>query len=250
MTDCLNFGNPERPEVYWQLSEAIEGLADACRAFAVPIVSGNVSLYNETNGSPVAPTPIVGMVGLIEDRARVVRSGFRSAGDSVMLLGPAGAELGCSEYLAVSGCRSLGPPPRLDLELERRVQEVCRAAARRGLIASAHDCSEGGLAVTLSECCIAGEIGFRGEPMALESLAVEAQAAGDPARSDAILFGEGQSRIVVSCAAEHEQAIADLAADLDVPCRRLGIVGGGHVQWSGMLEVGLEEVRRAWHVEL
>ena len=246
VTDCLNFGNPERPEVYWQLSEAIDGLADACRALDVPVVSGNVSLYNETSGAAIAPTPIVGMVGLIEDRSRVVGSGFRDVGDVVVLLGPASAELGCGEYLALAGGGATGAPPRLDLDLERRVQEVCRTAARRGLLASAHDCSEGGLAVALAESCIAGGLGFRGEPAAFAALTADAARAGDPRRSDAVLFGEGQSRIVVSCAPEDEAAVADLAAELAVPCRRIGAVGGDRFQWTDELDLGLEEVRRAW----
>ena len=238
-TDCLNFGNPERPVVTWQLAEAIDGLAAACRALEVPIVSGNVSLYNETSGAAIAPTPIVGMVGLIEDRARVVGSGFRSAGDVVLLLGPVGAELGCSEYLALSGARELGPPPSLDLDLERRVQDVCRMAARRGVLASAHDCSEGGLAVALAESCIAGQAGFVGD--------AERPPWGGELRRDAILFGESQSRIVVSCRPEALTALETLAGDRGVTLRHLGRVGGDRFQWGDAFDVSMEEVTRAWN---
>ncbi len=246
VTDCLNFANPERAEAYWQLCEAIDGLAEACRALDVPIVSGNVSLYNETNGTSIMPTPIVGMVGLIEDRARLVRSGFQSEGDVVLLLGPGGAELTCSEYLALGGATSLGPPPALDLDLERRVQLACRSAARTGLLASAHDCSEGGLAVALAESCIAGGIGFRGDPRALDPLLDAAQAEHGQRRADAVLFGEGQSRIVVSCRPENLAGLAVVVSDYDVPLRRLGQVGGERFQWSQSLDLTLEEVTHAW----
>ena len=301
VTDCLNFGNPERPEVYWQLSEAIDGLAEACDVLGVPVVSGNVSLYNETSGAAIAPTPIVGMVGLIEDRTHVVGSAFGADGDVVFLLGPAGAELGCSEYLAASSeelpaChperseesrssspgtgilrsaqndvpathptpvlrkasaagaheasgappKRLGPPPGLDLDLERRVQEACRAAARRGVLVSAHDCSEGGLAVALAESCIAGTVGFVGEDAALAMLADEAEITSSGRRFDAVLFGEGQSRIVLSCRPEQAATLGDLAAQHRVPLRRLGRVGGDRFQWSDKLDLSIEEVTRAW----
>jgi len=239
VTDCLNFGNPERPEAYWELSEAIEGLGEACRALDVPIVSGNVSLYNETDGVSVKPSPIVGMVGLIEDRSTIVGSAFKESGDVVLLLGPVGAELGCSEYLALRDC-STGPAPSLDLDLERRSQHVVREAARARLLQSAHDCSEGGLAVALAESCIGGGIGFVGE----------AEAAGQPARLDAVLFGEGQSRFVLSCKPSDLDALAALAAEHAVPLRRLGTVGGDRFDWSPSLSLTLAEVTRAWNREL
>ncbi len=280
VTDCLNFGNPERPEAYWQLSESIDGLATACRALGVPIVSGNVSLYNETNGLAIAPTPIVGMVGLLEDRARVVGSGFRAESDIVLLLGRIGAELGCSEYLALSGAANLGPPPALDLDFERAVQDVCRTAACQGLLASAHDCSEGGLAVALAECCIAGGVGFEGNPEALASMrdadltlhapddnvrqarppnppelggvggASPRHAAPtlgmDLARMDALLFGESQSRIVVSCRPDHLAHLEALTTEHAVTLHRLGQVGGDRFRWGDSLDLSLKEVAHAW----
>jgi phosphoribosylformylglycinamidine synthase II len=251
VTDCLNFGNPERAEVYWELSEAIDGLGEACRALEVPIVSGNVSLYNETNGVAVAPSPIVGMVGLVEDVAQVVGSGFRAEGDAVLLLGPPGAELGCSEYLGLSGAANLGPPPALDLDLERRVQLVCRLAARRGLLASAHDCSEGGLAVALAESCIPGGFGFQGDFELLSKMASPtprngtADGNGRP-RLDELLFGEGQSRIVVSCPPSAVAAILDVASAHAVPTWRLGTVGGDRLTWGDTLDLAIEEVTGAW----
>jgi phosphoribosylformylglycinamidine synthase len=267
VTDCLNFGNPETPEVYWELSEAIDGLAEACRALDVPIVSGNVSLYNESNGVAVKPSPIVGMVGLIEDRATIPSSGFVAEGDVVFLVGPPGAELGCSEYLALRFGRSddLGPPPSLDLCAERAVQQFVREAARRGLLRSAHDCSEGGLLVAIAECCVAGGVGFQGDPEALDSLLDAAAGSGQPRRLDAVLFGEGQSRFVISCSLEHLTALMELAAigadgedgaEPAVELRALGSVGGDAFEWhdtsAGVfpdpsISVPLQELDRAWN---
>ncbi|MCC6175442.1 MAG: phosphoribosylformylglycinamidine synthase subunit PurL [Chloroflexi bacterium] len=253
-TDCLNFGSPERPEVYWELSDAIDGLADACRALDVPIVSGNVSLYNESDGVAIKPSPIIGMVGLIADRSQVVGSGFQVEGDAVLLAGPAGADLGCSEYLAqvLGRAHDLGPAPSLDLAVERSVQRFVREAARRGLLRSAHDCSEGGLAVTVAESCLAGGLGFQGAPHVLDALRHEAAHAGQPARTDAILFGEGQSRIVVSCAPDAVPALFALAREIDgvCPLRPLGTVGGGRLDWLPALSLPLTEVSRAWNTPL
>ena len=150
LTDCLNFGNPEKPEVYYQLEECIKGIAAACRTLDVPVVSGNVSLYNETRGQPVYPTPVVGMLGLIEDINKVCRIGFRDEGDVVAVLGGKKGDsgLGGSEYLEVMHNLVAGSP-NLDLDLEKRVQETCLDMIRDGLIKSAHDCSLGGLAVAL-----------------------------------------------------------------------------------------------------
>ena len=267
VTDCLNFGNPEKPEVYWELSEAIDGLGEACRALDVPIVSGNVSLYNESNGVAVKPSPIVGMVGLIEDRARIPSSGFVGEGDRVFLVGPVGAELECSEYLAhrLGRADALGPPPRLDLRVERAVQAFVREAARRGLLRSAHDCSEGGLAVAIAESCIAGGLGFQGAAEQLRSLTDSDDAGGPRRRRDAVLFGEGQSRFVISCRREEYQALADLFAASfasgapaeDPPGRRpglteIGVVGGEAFTWAetssgSLISVSIRELDRAWN---
>ena len=166
LTDCLNFGNPEEPETYYQLEWCIRGMAAACKALGVPVVSGNVSLYNETQGRPIYPTPIVGALGLLEDVTRHGTSSFRAPGDGVFLLGSAevrgrAADLAGSEYLeAVHGI--VAGRPWIDLELEAQVQEVCRRAVAEGVAASAHDCSDGGLAVALAESCMDSGLGFRG----------------------------------------------------------------------------------------
>src|SRR4029453_4459633 len=151
-TNCLNFGNPQKPEIMWQFAKAVEGMGAACRALEIPITGGNVSLYNETDGRGVLPTPVLGVVGLIEDADRVVGRAFRSAGDVVILLGESRAELGGSEYLKIIHGLIRGLPPALDLSREAALQRLLVDGSARGVIRSAHDCSEGGLAVTIAEC--------------------------------------------------------------------------------------------------
>mgnify|MGYP005846368425 CR=1 FL=1 len=233
ITDCLNFGNPEKPEIYYQLSEAITGMAEACRHFNIPVVSGNVSLYNETRGEAVLPTPVVGGLGLLEAADRRAGQAFQQEGDLVVLLGPQGEELGASEYLAVEHGLLAGKPPSLDLELEARVQECCRRAVAAGAVHSAHDCAEGGLAVALAECAIAGGVGARCDVATV-------------GRWDAALFGETQSRIVVTLAPTDYQALADLASGLAVPLTRLGEVGGGRLQIGEWIDLAVAELEDAW----
>ena len=216
ITDCLNFGNPLRPDIYYQLEECIRGMALASERLDVPVVSGNVSLFNETQGQAVHPTPVVGALGLLDDAGKTVGAGFPAQGMAVMLLGPGtGAataqDLAGSEYLQVMHGFTAGQPS-IDLELERRVQEVCREGIRQGLILSAHDCSDGGLAVALAESCILGGVGFRGNL--------------DAARWDAALFGEKQSRIVVSLDSAGLPALANLSRSRGVPVMSLGRTGG------------------------
>ena len=237
LTDCLNFGNPERADVYYQLEESINGMAAACRALDVPIVSGNVSLYNETDGEAVYPTPVVGAVGLLEDVTLHCTSGFRSPGDRVVLLGAgapgsAAASLAGSEFLELFHGRVVGQPA-IDLDLERRVQDVCRNAIAQGLLISAHDCSDGGLAVTLAECCIGGGVGME----------VTAELLG---RWDAALFGEGQSRIVVSVRPSLLGSVEELARRMAVPCLLLGSVGGDRLLAPGILDSPVAGLREVW----
>src|SRR5207302_2912382 len=159
ITNCLNFASPERPEVMWSFSEVIDGMAEACRAFNTPVVSGNVSFYNETEGRGVLPTPVIGMIGLIEDVKRVIQPGFKSEADLIALLGTTRDDLSISQYATVTRCSSpivsegATAIPALDLDLELAVQAACLRAAEAGLLRSAHDCSDGGLAVALAECC-------------------------------------------------------------------------------------------------
>jgi phosphoribosylformylglycinamidine synthase II len=217
LTDCLNFGNPERPDIMWQFALAIEGIADACNALKIPVVSGNVSFYNETNGLSIYPTPVIGMVGILEQAARAVTADFKAEGDVILLLGETEEDLGGTEYLRAVHHREQGVPPRLELEREGVVQEVTRQAIERGLLQSAHDCAEGGLAVTVAECALSPARAPIGAAIVLDQQRL---------RRDSILFGESQSRIVVSVKPENVDVFRRLAEEAHVPCSVLGTVGG------------------------
>jgi phosphoribosylformylglycinamidine synthase II len=224
-TNCLNFGNPEKPEIMWQFAKAVEGMGAACRALDIPITGGNVSLYNETDGNAVLPTPTIGMVGLIEDAARVVTRAFKAAGDVVVLLGESADELGGSEYLKVMHGLIRGMPPALDLDCERRLQQLLVDAAAAGLASSAHDCAEGGLAVTLAECSFDTGLGVEANVAGVRSAA--------PVMSDvATLFGESASRVVVSVAPAHAHELLGRASAARVPATIIGRVGGNHIRMA------------------
>jgi len=237
ITNCLNWGSPEKPDVFWTMKEAVEGMSRACEALGTPVTGGNVSLYNEHEGTPIPPTPIVGMVGVIDDLDQAVEMGVPEEGLAVALLGETREELGASEYLAVVHGQVRGLPPRIDLDLERRVQEACLTAIRAGLIRSAHDCSDGGLAVALAESCLVGGVGAR----------IELAAAFRP---DALLFGESQSRVIVALREEDWPALEAIAREAAVPMQRLGSTGGRQL----VIDVGgacavraeLDELDRAW----
>ncbi|MBI3007630.1 MAG: phosphoribosylformylglycinamidine synthase subunit PurL [candidate division NC10 bacterium] len=216
LTNCLNFGDPTRPEVMWQFAEVIRGMGEACRALGTPVTGGNVSFYNETLGRAIFPTPIVGMLGLLEDLRHATTQWFKGAGDLVYLLGETRDELGGSEYLKVLYGREEGRPPALDLARERAVQAAGRAAIRAGSVRSAHDTSEGGLAVALAECCIPVE----GEPLGFTG------SLPGPLRPEAAFFAESQSRIVVSVRPEQGSALEALAREHGVPWTLLGTTGG------------------------
>jgi phosphoribosylformylglycinamidine synthase len=217
LTDCLNFGNPERSEVMWQFVLTIEGLADACKALNVPVVSGNVSFYNETKGLNIYPTPIVGMVGLIEPADTVMTQWFKQEGDAIILLGTTQEELGGTEYLRVVHHREQGTPPLLNLETERALHACVLRLIREGLVRSAHDCSEGGLAVALAECCVSSPS---------TPLGAVVRIGGPPIRRDALLFGESQSRVVVSVSPDVVDRVLTVAERFGVPASRIGTVGG------------------------
>ena len=237
-TNCLNLGNPEKPEVMGQLVRVVEGLAEACVALGAPITGGNVSLYNETDGRSIHPTPVVGVVGLLEDAEAVLRRSFREEGDHVYLLGTTGEDLGGTEFLAVVHGRVAGRPPRLDLEAERRLHPLLVEGAASRLILSAHDPSDGGLAVALAECCFDGEEPGRGGRLEVPP----------GLRDDVALFSETPSRAVVTT--RDGEALEALALRHGVPCARLGTVGGERlVLASGgrvLLDLGVGEMHRAW----
>ena len=219
VTDCLCFGNPEKPDRFWGFKKAIEGIAAACTHFRVPVVSGNVSLYNETPDSAIHPSPLIGMIGVLQDVTRSMGMGFRDKNDVVVLLGDCHDELGGSEYLYIEHNLEEGAPPQLDLNRELNVHRLTLAAIRRDLVKSAHDCSDGGLAVALAESCIVGEIGASIE------LTGEVEAQRNT-RLDAVLWGESQSRIVVSCTRENLPELQRMAKIARVPLSQLGTVGG------------------------
>jgi phosphoribosylformylglycinamidine synthase len=241
-TNCLNFGNPQKPDIMWQFAKAVEGMGAACRALDIPITGGNVSLYNETDGRGVLPTPVLGVVGLIEDATTVVRRLFQHDGDAVILLGDSRAELGGSEYLKTMHGLVRGMPPTLDLAREAALQRVLVAGASHRLFNSAHDCAEGGVAVTLAECC------FNGTPGVVVDLPpVDAeQGFGEVAT----LFGESASRAVVSVAAGREREALELARKDGVPAAVIGRVGGGRVRLSvggrPVIDEAVESAERVW----
>jgi phosphoribosylformylglycinamidine synthase II len=215
LTDNLNFGNPHKPENFLQLREAVEGMAEACRAFDTPVTGGNVSLYNESPIAAIDPTPTVGVVGLIADPKHITTSAFKQAGDAIILIGDLGHELGASHYLKVCHGRKEGAPPLLDYSHEIEVHNAVRALIRLGLVRSAHDCSEGGLAVAVAESCLAVEGAPLGASLAFTTNGL---------RADQALFNESQSRIVISTTRGNAAAVLALLEWRGVPARRLGEV--------------------------
>ena len=237
LTDCLNFGNPERPEVYHQLEWCIRGMARACRVLGVPVVSGNVSLYNETRDRAIYPTPVVGGLGVLDDVTLHTQSSFPDEGLAVALLGRndlrgRATDLAGSEYLQVIHGLVAGRPA-IDLRVEGRVQGLCRQMIREGVAASAHDCSDGGIAVALAECCIQGGVGFYAQ-------------ADLHSRWDGMLFGEGQSRILVSLPQDRWPVLEELADIAGVPILRLGTTGGSRLAWGSRLDLSVRDISDAW----
>ncbi|OLB48715.1 MAG: phosphoribosylformylglycinamidine synthase II [Gemmatimonadetes bacterium 13_2_20CM_2_65_7] len=220
ITNCLNFGNPERPEVFYQFREACRGIADACRALGTPVTGGNVSFYNESPTGAVDPTPVIGMIGVLPRVDRAVPSHARATGDVIFVLGETRAELGGSAFWETCLAFAGGQPPRVDLDTERRLIELLVTGAERGLFRSAHDCSHGGLAVALAEVAMGGpyqDAGF--------GLDVDLTAHGSPLTAHDLLFSESHGRAVITGAPERADAVQALAAELGVPALRAGSVG-------------------------
>jgi phosphoribosylformylglycinamidine synthase II len=240
LTNCLNFGNPEKPEVFWELGEAVEGMREACLALDVPVVSGNVSLYNDTEGVSIAPTLVIGMVGLLDDLEHRSGAAFVGDGDAILLLGPVGMDLGGSEYQRLAHGVNAGPRPALDLAVERHVQAAALEAIAAGLVRSAHDLAEGGLGVALAECCI---LGRRGARIGRRFLSL-----AGPIVRIALLFGESQSRFLLSALPAHVPALRELARRHDVEIRQLGTTGGDRLLVDDLCDVALSELERA-HAE-
>ena len=239
VTNNLNFGNPLKPEVYYQLREAVMGMGEACAAFDTPVTGGNVSLYNENPRGAIYPTPVIGMVGVLEDVSRHVPATFREAGDALILLGRNTEELGGSEYLQVVHGLVTGNPPAVDLRSEKALQETMLELAWERLAHSAHDCAEGGLAACLAECAMAGE----------RMIGARAVVAGELLAA-AVFFGEAQGRIVLTCAAADVARVLDIAERHGVPAAQIGEVGGERLELRGggtVIDVPVEVLARAWH---
>ncbi|MDA5109934.1 phosphoribosylformylglycinamidine synthase subunit PurL [Brevibacillus thermoruber] len=237
ITDCLNFGNPEKPEVFWQFEKAVDGMSEACLALNTPVIGGNVSFYNERSGDAIYPTPTVGMVGLIADVDHITTQDFQAEGDAIILLGETYAELGGSEYQKWATGSISGRPPQLDLAKEAAVQKLVLDAIRQGLVKSAHDLSEGGLGVALAESCFGSGIGA----------AVSLQS---DLRSDVLLFSESQSRILLSVAQEQTDAVLALAKERGVPAQVIGTTGGErlvvNVNGTEVIHAPLADLKAAW----
>lgn len=245
ITNCLNFGNPTKPYVFWQFRRCVEGIADACGILETPVSGGNVSFYNENPKGAIDPTPVVGMLGLIEKIDFLCTPWFKKEGDLIILLGECRGEIGGSEYLQLIHGLKLGRIPRLDLERERAVQDTCLEVIRAHLVSSAHDCSEGGLAVTLAECCISNSGKERGAIIELEAFPEILSI-----RMDALLFGETQSRILISCHPRNFPQIQRVAHRNKVPCARLGVVTGDRLTIrrikKRVLDLSLKELGEKW----
>ena len=234
VSDCLNYGNPEQPDVMWEFEQGIAGIRVACLALGIPVVSGNVSFYNETEGRSIPPTPVIAMVGLLEDVEAHVTPWWKAEGDAVVLLGRTREELGGSEYLAVVHGLVRGTPPWIDLEAEKRLHRVVLEAVGERLLRSAHDVAEGGLAVALAESCFGGpRLGVR---VTLER----------GMRTDALLFGESQSRMLVSVRRRHLGRLRELCRREEVPLAVLGEVRGTHLVIADLLDLPVETARERW----
>lgn len=240
LSDCLNFGNPEKPEVMWQFQQAIAGMRDACLALGVAVVSGNVSFYNETEGRAIPPTPTVASVGILQDVTHHVTQWFKQPGDLIVLLGETHNEIGASEYLATIHGMTAGIPPQLDLDQEKRLQHLCLQFAQEQLVASAHDVAEGGLAVALAEACITRPEGPLGARVTLS----------ETLRPDVALFGESQSRVIISLSRHTLSRVEQLAKAQRVPYTVLGEVGGTDLVITNCLQLPVQNLQQEWRTAL
>ncbi len=238
ITDNLNFGSPEKPDIFWQMEKSVDGMAEACRVLDTPVIGGNVSLYNENTRGAIYPTPVVGMVGLIHDTDHITTQGFKNEGDVIFVLGDTFAELGGSEFQKVIHQVTEGRPPALDLDIEKKLLGSVLSAIQSGLVQSAHDLSEGGLSVALAESCISGKLGAS---VALNS---------DNLRHDLLLFSESQSRILLSATPAQADALESHIQSKGVPVRRIGQVQGTELQiqvdGKQVLAEQVNNLRQVW----
>ncbi len=245
VTNCLNFGNPMRPEIFWQFHRAVEGMVAACRALKTPVTGGNVSFYNESPAGAIFPTPTVGMVGLLENIERRVPSFFQSEGDLIFLAGETFNEMGGSHYLMIEHGLKKGLPPRLDLGRETSLQEFLLEAARNGVLVSCHDLSEGGLAFALAECCFGKNLGATIDHLDLVSPSPLPKGKGERGgvRVDALYFGESQSRVLFSVKPEHKEMIFRLAKNHQVPVYQIGKAGGASLALGDKINCVVGELK-------
>ena len=232
ITNCLNFGNPYKPDVYWQFKEAVAGMGEACKMFNTPVTGGNVSFYNENPDGAVYPTPVIGMLGLVENIDHVTTSWFKNEGDVIALLGENRGEIGGSEYLKIQYGQVAGDSPNLDLDFEKRLQSVCLEAIQAGIIQSAHDVSEGGIAVALAESCFLNPGRSFGCDINFEF----------QHRKDFELFGEEQSRILLSLSADNLQSLQKIAQAYDIPVQPIGRVHGLNLSINDVINVPVSEL--------
>jgi len=246
VTNCLNFGSPEDPAVMWQFAEAVRGLADGCLALGIPVTGGNVSFYNQTGTEPIQPTPVVGVLGVLDDVRNRLPSGFSAPGQTIMLLGSTSAEFGGSLWAQVTRGHLGGVPPAVDLDAEQRLAEVLARAAARGLLSAAHDLSEGGLALALTECCLTA--GSRSaDPAGGPGVGCVVAMPADSADPAAFLFSESAARAVVAVRPGADAVFGRLCRSHGVPAQALGVTGGDALEVTGLFSVplaGLGEVRQ------
>jgi len=237
ITNCLNFGNPYKPEIYWQFAKAIKGMGEACRFFDTPVTGGNVSFYNESPEAAVYPTPTIGMVGLIEDLKHITTSFFKDEGDLVYLLGEDKEELGGSEYLKVVHNKVAGEAPMINLAEEKMLQDTLLGLIKSNLIRSAHDISEGGIACALAECCIINEENMIGAKVNIPI----------KSREDFTLFSESQSRIIVSVAEKDKDSLETEINKTGIPFKLIGNTGGSELIINDLLKIDLVKLADSYY---
>ncbi|PIR17189.1 MAG: phosphoribosylformylglycinamidine synthase II [Deltaproteobacteria bacterium CG11_big_fil_rev_8_21_14_0_20_49_13] len=265
VTDCLNFGNPERPDIMWQFEQSCLGMAAACKEFGTPIVSGNVSFYNETGKEAIYPTPCVAMVGVLNDIKTHTSQFFKDEGDVIVLFGENTEELGGSEYLKQIHGKVAGMPPPLDFNREKHLHKAVLASIGRGIVRSAHDISDGGLAVAVAECAmqdngktIGAEIMIEDDTTAANRLALPAVSRGvwgetssetvvPPIRKDALLFGEGASRMIITCKKGDEELLLTIAKSFGCPAKIIGAVGGKMLIINNLISIDMDEIYKLWN---
>lgn len=237
ITDGLNFGNPMDPEIYWQFKNSVQGIIEACQKLKTPVIGGNVSFYNESPKGAIDPTPIIGMVGLLDSISEQVTMDFKKEGDLIYLVGKNIDELGASQYLKLKIDKVDGIVPQLDLDLEKRVQKTVRSAVKEDVIKSAHDCSEGGLAVTLAESCFENGLGINVD-------------IDEPISDEALLFGESQSRIVVSIAPDDLHKFEEITVSNSVPYMKIGTVQSREYKFNELINLDVGEMKSKWETAI